>query len=44
MLKAKKKAWTWTNSYGVDIIEDDDDASILSACIVIDQVLHNGDN
>ncbi|MEE2826185.1 MAG: LURP-one-related family protein [Planctomycetota bacterium] len=39
-----KSYWDWTDSYGVDIIEDEDDVSILCACIVIDQVLHDGDD
>lgn len=36
-----KKHWSWTDSYGVDIAEDEDEVSILCACIVIDQVLHD---
>ncbi len=39
-----KKYWGWTDSYGIDIVEGEDDVSILCACIVIDQVLHDGDN
>lgn len=39
--KVSKKYWAWTDSYGVDIIDDEDDVSILCACIVIDQVLHD---
>jgi uncharacterized protein YxjI len=39
-----KKHWAWTDSYGVEIIEGEDAVSILSACIVIDQVLHDDDN
>ena len=38
-----KKHWGWTDSYGVKIIDDEDDVAILSTCIVIDQVLHDGD-
>ncbi|MCH2182467.1 MAG: LURP-one-related family protein [Mariniblastus sp.] len=38
-----KSYWDWTDSYGVDIIEDEDEVSILCACIVIDQVLHDDD-
>jgi len=34
-----KDRWGWTDSYGVDIIEGEDNVSILCACIVIDQVL-----
>lgn len=36
-----KKLWSWTDSYGVDVIDGEDDVSILCACIVIDQVLHD---
>lgn len=36
-----KKYWSWTDSYGVDIAEGEDQVSILCACIVIDQVLHD---
>ena len=36
-----KKYWSWTDSYGVDIVENEDTVAILSACIVIDQVLHD---
>ena len=39
-----KKHWDWTDSYGVDIVDGEDDVSILCACIVIDQVLHDGDD
>ena len=38
-----KKRWGWSDSYGVKIIDDEDDVAILSTCIVIDQVLHDGD-
>ncbi|MCK5943422.1 MAG: LURP-one-related family protein [Planctomycetes bacterium] len=37
-----KKRWAWTDSYGVEIVDGEDDVSILCACIVIDQVLHDG--
>ncbi len=39
-----KTYWDWTDSYGVDIVDGEDDVSILCACIVIDQVLHDGDD
>jgi len=41
--RVSKKAFAWTDSYGVDIIDGEDDVSILAACIVIDQVLHDDD-
>lgn len=36
-----KKYWSWTDSYGVEIVDGEDAVAILCACIVIDQVLHN---
>ena len=38
-----KKMFAWTDRYGVDILEGEDVVSILAACIVIDQVLHDSD-
>lgn len=38
-----KKWFSWTDTYGVDIIDGEDDVSILCACIVIDQVLNDDD-
>ena len=39
-----KSYWDWTDSYGVKIIDGEDDVSILCACIVIDQVLYDKDD
>ena len=39
-----KSRWAWTDSYGVEIIDGEDEISILCTCIVIDQVLHDGDD
>ena len=36
-----KDRWGWTDSYGVEIVEGEDEVSILCACIVIDQVLED---
>jgi uncharacterized protein YxjI len=36
-----RKFWAWTDSYGVDIIDSEDEVAVLCACIVIDQVLHD---
>lgn len=36
-----KKAWSLTDSYGVDIPESGYDVEILSACIIIDQILYD---
>lgn len=37
-----KKTWAWTDSYGVEIVDGEDDVAILCAAVVIDLVLHNG--
>ncbi|NKB71227.1 MAG: hypothetical protein GKR89_29495 [Candidatus Latescibacteria bacterium] len=42
--QVSKNLWAWTDSYGVEIEEGEDQVSILCACIVIDQVLHDGDD
>ena len=39
--RVSKAMFSWTDSYGVEIIDGEDDVSILCACIVIDQVLHD---
>ena len=36
-----KNFWGWSDSYGVEINDGEDDVMILCACIVIDQVLHD---
>ncbi len=38
-----KALWAWTDTYGVEVMDGEDDVSILCAAIVIDQVLHDGD-
>ncbi|MCC5850718.1 MAG: LURP-one-related family protein [Verrucomicrobia bacterium] len=37
-----KARWSWSDSYGVSIADGEDDVLFLAACIVIDQVLHDG--
>lgn len=34
-----KKLWSWSDAYGVNIVDGEDDIAILCTCIVIDQVL-----
>ena len=34
-----KKTWSWTDDYGVEIIDEKDDVLILCVCIAIDQIL-----
>lgn len=41
--RVSKKLWSWSDSYGVDIVDGEDDVAILCTCIVIDQILHDGD-
>ena len=36
-----KALWAWTDTYGIEIVDGEDDVSILCAAIVIDQVLHD---
>jgi len=36
-----RRFFTLTHTYGVDIVDGEDDVSILATCIVIDQVLHD---
>ena len=36
-----KAFWSWTDTYGVEIIDGEDDVAILCSAIVVDQVLHN---
>ena len=33
---------SWADTYGIETVDGEDDVSILCACIVIDQVLHDG--
>ena len=39
-----KAFWSWTDTYGIEIIDGEDDVAILCAAIVIDQVLHDDKN
>jgi uncharacterized protein YxjI len=36
-----RPVWTWTDTYGIEVADGEDDISILCTCIVIDQVLHD---
>lgn len=42
--RVSKEYWTWADTYGIDIVDGEDDIAILCTAIVIDQVLHDGDN
>ncbi|AXG67983.1 LURP-one-related [Kordia sp. SMS9] len=39
-----KKLFAWRDSYSVDIKEDENHAAIIITCIVIDQILHDGNH
>ncbi|WP_269541021.1 LURP-one-related/scramblase family protein [Cerasicoccus fimbriatus] len=39
--QVSREYFTWTDTYGVDIVDGEDDVAILAAVIVIDQVLHD---
>ena len=36
--RVSKEYWTWADTYGIDIIEGEDDVAILATCVVIDLV------
>ncbi|MCA9966229.1 MAG: LURP-one-related family protein [Anaerolineales bacterium] len=38
-----KKFWSWADTYGVDILDGEDDIAILATVVVIDLVLHDED-
>lgn len=37
----RKAHWSWADTYGVDIVDGEDDVAVLCTAIVIDQVLHD---
>lgn len=37
-----KKLWSWSDIYGVEIAEDEDDVAILSTVVVIDLICNDG--
>lgn len=39
-----KHYFAWTDTYGIETVEGEDDVAILCAAIVIDQVLHDENN
>lgn len=42
--RVSKQFWSWTDTYGVEILDGEDDIVILCAAIVIDQMLHDDKN
>jgi uncharacterized protein YxjI len=39
-----KEFWSWSDTYGIDIVRGEDDVIILATCVVIDLVCHDDDN
>ena len=39
-----KAYWSWTDTYGIDIVDGEDDVAILATCVVIDLVCHDEKN
>jgi len=39
--RVSKSYFSWSDTYGIDIISGEDDISILACVVVIDQVLHD---
>ncbi len=39
--RVSKAVWAWSDTYGIEIADGEDDVAILCAAIVIDQVLHD---
>lgn len=42
--RVSKAMFSWTDAYAVDIRDPENEVAILCACIVIDQILHDGDD
>lgn len=42
--RVAKAFWSWADTYGIDIVEGEDDVAILCTTIVIDQVLNDEKN
>jgi uncharacterized protein YxjI len=41
--QVSKKWFSWTDTYGVDVLPGEDDILILASAVVIDQVCHDED-
>ena len=41
--RVSKEYFSWTDTYGIEIIDGEDDIAILVTCIVIDLVCHDND-
>ncbi len=40
--RVSRELWSWADTYGIDIIDGEDDVAILATCVVIDLVCHEG--
>ncbi len=38
--RVSREFWTWADTYGIDVIDGEDDVAILATCVVIDLVCH----
>lgn len=41
--RVSKEFWSWSDTYGVDIVEGEDDVAILATVVVVDMVCHDDD-
>ena len=42
--EVSKRWFTWTDTYGIDVHDDEDDLLVLCSAVVIDLVCHDGDD
>jgi len=38
-----KKYWSWTDTYGVDIVANEDDIAILATVVDVDLICHDNE-
>ena len=43
MARVSKAYFSWSDTYGIDIDDDEDDVTILATAVVIDLVCHDDD-
>lgn len=41
--RVSKKYWSWSDTYGIEIVAGEDDIAILATCVVIDLICHGKD-
>ena len=42
--RVSRKAWSLTDSYGVEVVEDEDDVTILATAVIVDLVCHDNES